>query len=417
MRLRLLPPLLLAFALGSMAPAQPATPTQGDAQLSQAAREAAEAASQLRAAVDQLDQALTEDDQVASLTRMIRAYEQGLAALREGLRRAGLREQQIRAQFDARGADLGRVLGAMTAMQKSPETMLLLHPAGAEDSARAGMILDAVAPGLKAEAQQIQRQLEDIRAVRAIQLNAANTLAQGLAQVQEARLLLASAITDRSSLPVRFGQDPKELTALVQSADTLDAFASGIAGLEQDVGPPMADFEGAQGSLPLPVVGSVLHGYGEPDAAGVRRPGLVIATTPAALVTTPWPATIRYRGPLLDYGNVMIVEPARGYLLILAGLAQVFGETGDVLAAGEPLGLMGGTLPEAEEFGVEFVASAAAGGRAGQSETLYLELRKGKETLDPAEWFVMNPIVGEITPDRTGQDIIGRNATGQDETE
>ena len=116
MRLRLLPPLLLAFALGSMAPAQPATPTQGDAQLSQAAREAAEAASQLRAAVDQLDQALTEDDQVASLTRMIRAYEQGLAALREGLRRAGLREQQIRAQFDARGADLGRVLGAMTAM-------------------------------------------------------------------------------------------------------------------------------------------------------------------------------------------------------------------------------------------------------------------------------------------------------------
>src|SRR5690606_570608 len=276
----------------------------------------------------------------------------------------------------------------------------------------AGMILSSVAPGLEAEARSMQQKLEEIRTVRAIQLSAANTLAQGLGQVQEARRLLASAVTDRSNLPVRFGEDPKELTALVQSADTLEAFASGIVGMEQDVGAPMADFEGAQGSLPLPVLGRVLHRYDEPDAAGVRRPGLVIATAPAALVTTPWPATIRYRGPLLDYGNVMIVEPARGYLMIFAGLAQVFGETGDVLAAGEPVGLMGGQEPPAQEFGAEFVANAAAGGGAGQSETLYVELRNGKETLDPAEWFMMNSIVGEAT---NGMDRS--NATGQDGTE
>ncbi|MFC3570905.1 peptidase M23 [Paracoccus sp. TOH] len=411
MRPKLLLPVIVAFGLGSMAPAQPATPAQGDSQLNQAAEEAAEAADMLRTALGQLDEALTEDDQVASLTRMIRAYEQGLSALRDGLRRAGVREQEIRAEFDARRERLGRVLGVMTSMQKSPETMLLLHPAGPESSARAGMVLASVAPGLEAEAREMQQQLEEIRQVRTIQLNAANTLAQGLGQVQEARRLLASAVTDRSSLPVRFGEDPKELTALVQSADTLDAFAAGIDGMEQDIGAPMADFEGAQGSLALPALGKVLRRYNEPDAAGVERPGLVIATAPAALVTTPWPATIRYRGPLLDYGNVMIVEPARGYLMIFAGLAQVFGETGDVLAAGEPVGLMGGQEPPAQEFGAEFVASAAMGGSAGQTETLYVELRRGKETLDPAEWFVMNPIVGEAA------DETGRNATGQDGTE
>lgn len=412
MRLTLLLPVALALGLVSMAPAQTATPTQGDGQLGQAAAEAAEAAEMLRAAVGQLDQALTEDDQVASLTRMIRAYEQGLSALRDGLRRAGVREQEIRAEFDARRDRLGRVLGVMTSMQRSPETMLLLHPSGPEASARAGMILASVAPGLEAEAKEMQQKLEEIRTVRAIQLSAANVLAQGLGQVQEARRLLASAVTDRSSLPVRFGEDPKELTALVQSADTLDAFASGITGMEQDVGPPMADFEGAQGSLALPAIGKVIRRYNEPDAAGVERPGLVIATAPAALVTTPWPATIRYRGPLLDYGNVMILEPARGYLMIFAGLAQVFGETGDVLAAGEPVGLMGGAEPPAQEFGAEFVANAATGGGAGQSETLYVELRRGKEMLDPAEWFVMNPIIGDATQGGTGQ-----NATGQDGTE
>ncbi|MDT1060611.1 peptidase M23 [Paracoccus sp. CPCC 101403] len=404
MKLKLALPVLLAAGLASVAPAQQASSAQQSAALSQAAQEAAEAADMLRNATGQLDQALSKDDQVRSLTDMIRAYEQGLAALRDGLRRAGIREQEIRAEFDARRDRLGRVVGVMTAMQRSPETMLLLHPAGPEASAHAGMILSSVAPGLQAEAEDMRRQLEEIQTVRTLQLNAANTLAQGLGQVQEARRLLASAVTDRSDLPVRFGQDPEELTSLVQSADTLDAFASGIVGMEQDVGAPMADFEGAQGSLPLPVLGTVLRRYNEADAAGVQRPGLVIATGPAALVTTPWSATIRYRGPLLDYGNVMIVEPARGYLMIFAGLAQVFGETGDVLAAGDPVGLMGGIEPEAQEFGAEFVADAAMGNGAGQSETLYVELRKGKETLDPAEWFVMNPIIGGTSHNATGQD-------------
>ena len=102
--------------------------------------------------------------------------------------------------------------------------------------------------------------------------------------MQEARRLLASAVTDRSDLPVRFAEDPAELRSLAQSAATLDAFAEGLAGLEQDVGPPMADFEGAQGSLPLPVTGArVLRRYREPDAAGVARPGLVLDGTVAML--------------------------------------------------------------------------------------------------------------------------------------
>ena len=178
------------------------------------------------------------------------------------------------------------------------------------------------------------------------------------------------------------------------AAQSLDDFARGIDGMETDIGAPMEDFEGAQGSLPLPAVGSVLRPYDEPDAAGVRRPGWVIATAPAALVTTPWPATIRYRGPLLDYGNVMILEPAGGYLLIFAGMSQVFGEVGDVLGAGDPVGLMGGSEAPAQEFGAQFVANAARGADAGRTETLYLELRRGDETLDPADWFVLNPVVG-----------------------
>lgn len=359
----------------------------------QAVAEAQQAAGQLRAAVAKLADAVTADDQVTALTEVIRGYEQGLAALREGLRQASAREAELRTRFEAERGRLSRVLGAMTALQQSPETALLLHPAGALATAQSGMILSDVAPGLRAEAERLKADLDEIATVRNLQASAAEMLGAGLASVQEARRLLVSAASDRSTMPVRYAGLPEDLQQLRDAAQSLDDFAVGIARMEKDIGAPMEDFEGAQGSLRLPVVGTVMRPYGEPDAAGVRRPGWVIATAPAALVTTPWPATIRYRGPLLDYGNVMIVEPAPGYLLIFAGMSQVFGEVGDVLASGEPIGLMGGSEAPAQEFGARFVADAARGGQAGQSETLYLELRKGKETLDPADWFVLNPVV------------------------
>ena len=53
---------------------------------------------------------------------------------------------------------------------------------------------------------------------------------------------------------------------------------------------------------------------------------------------------------------------------------------------------MGGTEAPAQEFGSQFVTDAVRGGQAGRNETLYLELRRGNETLDPADWFVLNPV-------------------------
>lgn len=360
---------------------------------SQAVGNAENAAAMLRAAIGELAEAVTADDQVVALTEVIRGYEAGLAALRDGLRQASAREAELRTRFEAQRDQLGQVLGAMTALQQSPESTMLLHPAGALANARSAMLLSGVTPGLRAEAEALQGDLDEIATVRELQSNAAGMLGSGLASVQEARRLLSSAVTDRSSMPLRYSEDPEELSALREAAQSLDDFANGIAKMEKDIGAPMDDFESAQGSLRLPAIGTILRPYNEPDAASVKRPGWVIATAPAALVQTPWPATIRYRGPFLDYGNVMIVEPARGYLMIFAGLSQVFGEVGDVLKAGDPVGLMGGAEAPAQEFGSQFVADAARGNQAGRSESLYLELRRGNETLDPADWFVLNPFV------------------------
>jgi len=212
-----------------------------------------------------------------------------------------------------------------------------------------------------------------------LQVAAGKTLSEGLAAAQDARSALSQAISDRTDLPRRFTEDPEVLKGLLQSADTLDAFAAGLA--LDDTG--SATFVEAKGRLQLPVLGTVLLFPNETDARGVTRPGLTLATRPGALVISPWAATIRYTGPLLDYGNVMILEPGGGYLLVLAGLEKVYGTVGDVVARGAALGLMGGS----ETAGADFLVTAQDGGGVRGTETLYMELRQGADTVDPTEWF------------------------------
>jgi septal ring factor EnvC (AmiA/AmiB activator) len=341
------------------------------------------AAASLRDAVAALRDARGASNRVRALTRTISAYEDGLAALRDALRRASVREAEIQAAFDARRGRIGQLLSVMLTMERDPAPLLLLHPDGPLGTARAGMMLSSIAPALQGEAEDLRGQIEELKRLRALQAETKDTLSRGLIAAQEARAALSQAVQDRTDLPTRFLENPEELTALLASADSLDAFATGLAGMETDIGAPMEDFEGARGTLPLPVHGTLLRRAGEADAAGIRRAGLLLATRPAALVTAPWAATVRYRGPLLDYGNVMIVEPSAGYLLILAGMQTVFGETGDVVEAGAPLGLMGGT----ENSDTLFPADGQEGGGTGRTETLYIELRHGKEPQDPGPWF------------------------------
>jgi septal ring factor EnvC (AmiA/AmiB activator) len=351
------------------------------------AAQAARASADLQAAVAALEAATEARDRVAALSRTIRAYEEGLAVLRSALRAAALREAQLTRAFDAKRDGIGRLLGVLATMEANPGPLLLLHPEGAIETARSGMILADVTPALQAEALELKAELTELAELRALQLSAGETLRAGLAAAQTARTELSQAMSDRKDLPRRFTDDPDALRGLLESADTLDAFAAGLSP-DSEAGASFAD---QIGRLPLPALGTVLRRPGEADAAGTRRPGVTLATQARALVTAPWPATIRYRGPLLDYGNVMIVEPGDGYLLVLAGMDVLYGEVGEVVASGAPLGLMGGSGPASEEFMTR--PEDGSGGRG--TETLYMELRQGAAPVNPMPWFAALARLGD----------------------
>lgn len=362
----------------------PLAPAQADEVQSQAEKASAE----LKAAVEALDAATSSRDRVAALTQTIRAYEEGLAALREALRQAELREAALKLRLDVKRDRVGQLLAVLTRMERTPGPLLLLHPAGPLGTARSGMMLAEVTPALQAEVEGLKAELRELADLRALQVSAGETLGAGLGTAQAARTALSKAISDRTELPRRFTEDPEVLRELLESADTLDAFAAGLA-LNSVEGGSVRPFASAMGVLPLPALGTLIRRPDEADAAGVRRPGMTLATPPRALVTTPWPSTIRYHGPLLDYGNVIILEPGDGYLLVLAGLETIYGEVGEVLAAGAPLGLMGG------DDGATGQGGAEAGAGVRDTETLYLELRLGAAPVDPTEWFALTASTGD----------------------
>lgn len=325
-------------------------------------------------------------DRVTALTTTIRAYEDGLAAMRQGMRQVSLRERSLRADLDAQSETLSRLLGVIQTMQTAPETRTLLHPQGPVASAQSAMIVASVTPAISDRVRDLRAQLEELQRLQTLQDNALLTLQAGLDGAQAARAALSQAISQRTDTPEPSATEAATLEALISSAETLQDFAGVFASADLTQAQRAAsDFASAKGTLPMPTPGTIIAGYNAPDAAGLRRPGILLATEPRALVTSPWSATIRYVGPLLDYGQVVILEPEAGFLLILSGLSEAYGAVGMVVEQGAPLGLMGGNAPNAQQILID----SSEGAGQDRPETLYMELRQGQNPVDPADWFAL----------------------------
>ena len=358
-------------------------PTVAAAQ-NDAAAVARAAATELEAASAQLDAAGGAQDRVKALTTTIQAFEKGLGAMRAGLRQAAISEDRLTRKLQSREDEVAQLFGALQSIGGKESPVSMLHPDGPLGTARAGMLLTELTPALNAQADGLRQDLEQVKVLRTLQTDAASRLQDGLSAVQDARTALNQAMAERTDLPTRFTEDPVRTAILIASTETLDGFASGLSEIATDeVEPAPINLEGRVGELPLPAQGLVLRRAGEEDAAGVARAGMVVATRARAIVTSPTAATIRYTGPLLDLGNVVILEPQADTLFVLAGLDVVYGAAGQVIAGGTPIGLMGA--------GPEENAAATSPIREGtgteRSETLYIEVRQDNTPQDPMDWF------------------------------
>jgi septal ring factor EnvC (AmiA/AmiB activator) len=124
-----------------------------------------------------------------------------------------------------------------------------------------------------------------------------------------------------------------------------------------------------KGKLPWPVKGRVLAKYGQLRAGGpLKWQGLVIGAERGAQVRAPFHGRVVYADWLPGLGLLIVLDHGGGYMSLYGHNEQVYRRVGDRVAPGDALAAVG---------------EAAGLGRPG----LYLEIRKGKQTLDPQDWL------------------------------
>lgn len=358
-----------------------ATPLFAQSDLEFQARQAQQS---LDNAWDKLERSKSAKDRTAALTDAILSFEESLSLARDSLRQISVLEARAQQKLSVEEEAYAELIGVLLSIEKSPIQAELLHPDGPMATARGGMLIADLLPALEEKVQSLRSDLEAARYLSELQYQVALDLQAGLAALQETRAALGRAIADRDDLPKRFVEDPAQTAILLAAADTLDIFADGLSLIaKNEAEGSLPDIITRKGTLPMPVQGKVIRYFNEADAAGIKRPGIVVATSDNALVRTPTAATIRYRGPLLDYGLVSILEPQQDILYIFAGLSTVYGDIGEVLPAGSPVGLMGMSEIFDEKNLIETLNES--GGLRG--ETIYIEVRVDKAPENPLTWF------------------------------
>ncbi|MBP7003486.1 peptidoglycan DD-metalloendopeptidase family protein [Amaricoccus sp.] len=320
---------------------------------------------------------------ISALVAALRQQEAALAALRGSVRAAGENERALTEAFDADRGVVQRLLATLEAMSLAADGAPAPHPGGPLAAARAERLIGWLKPALETRARGLADRVRQLEAAQAQEEADLAALTDGLARLARGRSALVAALdADRAAEQegaMQVGLAARDAPPeFAREADNLSALAARLAALS---GPAAA----APAPVPLrwPVMGTLRSEFEAKDSAGVRRPGLVVEAAPLSLVVAPADGVVRYAGPFLEYGYVVVLEPRADVLVVLAGLATLETKAGERVRAGDLLGLLGGRELDAQEY---LMLAEAGNGETG-AETLYIELRHGKGPVDPAPWF------------------------------
>ncbi len=290
-----------------------------------------------------------------------------------------------------RREQLVEALAALQRLDLEPPPALLVKPEDALSAARGAMLLGTLVPELKGVADDLAAKLHTLD-------DLSRSIAREKEQIRRDQLsldaerrrideLLVAKRAEQEMTAEEAAEARERLAALAGKARSLRDLLGGLEGdvptfaalrpsLPGEEAPP-ASFADLRGQLRTPVIGRISQRFGADDGSGGHAQGLTVTGGPKAEVISPADAEIVFAGPFRSYGNVLIITPGDDYLIVLAGLAEIYGAPGQRLLAGEPVGrLSDGT------------GQAATG--ADGAPVLYIEFRKAGNPVDPAAWLRFN---------------------------
>ena len=163
--------------------------------------------------------------------------------------------------------------------------------------------------------------------------------------------------------------DQQRLNVLQRDQARLNALLGELEAVAAAAPPePRMPFADAQGTLVMPVVGTLKNRYGARRNADIRWRGWLIAADEGEPVRAVHGGDIIYADWLRGQGLLMVVDHGEGWLSLYAQNHSLLRGVGDRVSAGDII---------------------AKAGASGGSETsgLYFEIRHRGEPVDPGEWI------------------------------
>jgi septal ring factor EnvC (AmiA/AmiB activator) len=346
------------------------------------------------------------NQQLLDTASRVRVVEEQIAKTEERLKPLDAKEKALHQSLEGRRSVLAEVLAALQRMGRHPAPALLVRPEDALQSVRSAMMLGAVLPEMRHDAEMLAADLAELAGLRQEIAGQRASLTRDLQTIAEDRLRLSllieqrqkqqaetekalAAERERAAQLARQAEDLKDLIAKLEQGtdrsrragrgedDKAPTSRTDVAALRDPgrLGPAMA-FSSAKGLLPMPVNGARIKEFGGPDGLGGAEKGLSIATRPAAQITAPCDGWVVYAGPFRNYGQLLILNAGGGYHVLLAGMERISVDLGQFVVMGEPVAVMGGG-------GQAAAALAIGSGRP----VLYVEFRKDGTPVDPSPWW------------------------------
>ena len=320
----------------------------------------------------------------------LRATESRLADVTAQLDALRARRADAEGKLKADAAALSPMLPLAERLARYPAETMLAVQLPPDDAVRGLVVLRGLAAGTAADAARLRAEeaelsrlqsavaaaLPDVDAARGAQAAQSAQLDAQLAAARTAHVAANDAAAEAARRAAASAARAESLRGVVVQLDR----SRPTVGREVErarSGPVMADATpggkldesnrpaapGAASQLLAPVAGAVVRPWGAPTEAGQAQ-GVSYGPPPGARVVSPCAGRVAFAGPFRSFGQLLIVDCGGGVHTVLAGLERLDVPVGRPVLAGEPVGVMGGGRP-----------------------SLYVELRRAGQSVDPAPFL------------------------------
>lgn len=231
------------------------------------------------------------------------------------------------------------------------------------DYVLASAVLSGVSQQFDADIQRASQQLDELEKIRDARSIEEEKLDRSAKKYTIERNALDKLLKTRSAQNEKLKNEhaalQKKLKALSERAKNISELSAGVGSSEMS-----ADARFSRRKLNLPVRGKLVVRFGEKTALGLTSDGWRIRTSGDALVTAPADGIVKFADDFRGFGRVIIMSHKNGYNTVMTNLGRLDVVPEQEVLAGEPVGRMNADKRE-----------------------MYMEVRRGNKTVDPARLF------------------------------